>query len=321
MAEMTHERCSELLRAYAAGELPAADAGAVRAHLDECEDCRAEEKVVAALVVASEPEPLTDLERARLHRDLFQEVWPGTRANADLVAPAPGPGWKRWVVPALGSAAAVLVALLVVTGGLTGGGDDQGSAAMGGADADGGGSDTSLESSEQAIEPGGGGGGGGSGAVGDRQTAKDDAFSAAAGAAGAAYNDAGPEPQFDADAGELSSERLSALGRSSDLFRSFANGYTVDDVDGLRSRFVRRLASQSGAASAQVRECAATLPQDEPILAAYGATGTYDDRDALVLGFVTNDAGSASLDRYLMWVWTKGSCRAPIDTLFERIDD
>lgn len=312
MTEMTHERCSELLQAYVAGDLPAGEAERVRAHLDDCEDCRAEETAVAALA-AHETEPLTELERARLHRDLFQELWPGTRANADLAAPAPGPGWKRWIVPALGSAAAVLVALVVVTGGLSGGGDDQ----AGGAD--GGGSEAALESSQQAIEPAGRGGG--ADAVGDRKTEKGDAFSTAAGVGGAsAYNAGGPQPQFDAEAGDLSAEQLSALGRTSDLFRGFADGYTVDDVDGLRSRFVRRLASQSGAASAQVRECAATLPQDEPILPAYGATGTYDDRDALVLGFVTNDAGSASLDRYLMWVWTKGSCRTPIDTLFERID-
>jgi hypothetical protein len=56
------------------------------------------------------------------------------------------------------------------------------------------------------------------------------------------------------------------------------------------------------------------------LLPAYGAKARYEGRDALVLGFVTTDAGSPALDRYLMWVWAKGSCRQPIDTLFERID-
>lgn len=311
MAEMTHEMCSEQLHAYVAGDLARDDAEAVRAHLDECSDCRAEEQAVAALA-ARPDEPLTDLERGRLHRALSRELF-SPRANEDVATPAPGTPWKRWIAPALGSAAAVLVALLVVTGGLTGGGDD--SASQGAAD--GGGTDASLESSGDAVEPAGGGGG--SAAREKDKPTQDQALSAAAGEAGSAYN-RGPQPQFDADAGTLSAEELSSIGRRSDLFREFAATYTVDDARDLRGRFLRRLASESGAASTQVRECAATLPQDEPILPAYGATGKYGDRDALVLGFVTNDASSSSLDRYLMWVWTKGSCRTPVDTLFERID-
>ncbi|MDQ4024052.1 MAG: zf-HC2 domain-containing protein [Actinomycetota bacterium] len=309
---MTHERCSELLRSYAGGDLSRDDAESVRAHLEECADCRAEEAAIGALMAAA-GEPLTELERARLHRALSQELFPG-RANDDVATQGRAPGWKRWIVPAMSSAAAVLAALLVITGGLLGSGDDEASVGL-----DGGGSQLSTEAAgENQIESTGGGGG--SGAGGGAPT-KDRALSAASGEAGTAYDSAGPQPRFDADAGELSPEDLSAIGRSSDLFENFSDHYTVDDVEGLREPFLRRLVRSSGDAAGQVSRCAATLPQEEPILPAYGATGRYDGRDALVLGFVTNDAGSRALDRYLMWVWTKGECRTPVHTLFERIDE
>jgi hypothetical protein len=304
MAEMTHERCSELLRAYVAGDLPRDEDEAVRSHLDGCPDCRAEEGALLALTAAEEP--LDDIERARLHRALARELFPEP-ANRDVATP-PDARWKRWVAPALGSAAAVLVALLVITGGGLSGSDDEGAAQSGGGE---------LESSEAAIGANDGGGGG-KGANGPGRT-KDHSVSVASGSS--AYDGDGPEPQFHAGAGELSAEELSEIGRTSDLFLNFSDRYSVDDVSSLRPEFLRRLASAAGPDSDQVRDCAATLPDDEPILPAYGATGTYDDRDALVLGFVTNDAGSSSLDRYLMWVWTKGECSQPIDTLFERIED
>ncbi|MDQ3914499.1 MAG: zf-HC2 domain-containing protein [Actinomycetota bacterium] len=310
---MTHERCSELLSAYAAGDLPRGDAEAVRAHLEACAECRAEQRAAAAFA-APPGEGLSDLERARLHRALAQELFV-SRANAEVAATPSEPPWKRWILPALGSAAAVLIALLVITGGLVGGGDDQASI---GTEGDAGGSDASLETAQEATTDTAAGGGAGGG--GEPHSSDDRALSATSGGPAAAFDSEGPRPEFEPDAGRLSAEELASIGRSSELFQAFSNRYTVGDVGVLRERFLRRLVASSGAASDQARRCAATLPQDEPILPAYGATGTYDGRDALVLGFVTNDAGSAALDRYLMWVWAKGSCRQPVDTLFERID-
>jgi hypothetical protein len=311
---MTHERCSELLGEYVRGELPRDVAGEVRAHLTECADCRAEEQVVVAL---AEPPgaSLDDLDRARLHRALAQELFPATPANAE-VAGTPEVRWKRWIAPALASAAAVLIVLLVVTGGIFGSGGD--SADMGAA-----GSGASLEMAGGGTDSGTAdrfeGAGGGS-AASTKAKGGNQELSVASGAQ-AAYDADGPAPEFDPDAGPLTPDGLASIGRESALFRSFASTYTVADVDGLRDTFLRRLVDSSGPASGQARRCAETLPEEEPILPAYGATGTYDGHDALVLGFVTNDAGSASLDRYLMWVWAKGSCKQPVDTLFERIAD
>ncbi|MFN2586606.1 MAG: anti-sigma factor [Actinomycetota bacterium] len=313
MAEMTHETCSELLRRYVRGKLPREDVDAVRAHLTGCAECRAEEQAVGALL-ATKPESLTDLERARLHRGLAQELFV-TRANADIATPAPAAPWKRWIVPALGSAAAVLVALLVITGGPLG--SDGGDEAETGALQEG--ADASRDAVRDAtVEPFSAQGGGS--AQGSEPVQSDNRPVAAAGEAGTAFDAAGPKPEFEVAAGELTPEELASIGRGSELFRSFSERYTVADVDALREDFLGRLVDRAGPASDQARRCAATLPQDESILPAYGATGEYDGEDALVLGFVTNDAGSPSLDRYLMWVWTKGSCSQPVDTLFERIE-
>ena len=320
MDEMTHERCSELLREHVRGELPRELADEVRAHLEGCVDCAAEERALAALVGPEHP-GLDDVERARLHRALTRELF-ATPANADLASHPQDARWKRWIAPALGSAAAVLIAVLVLTaggiGGIGGSDDaDMGAAGTGRAD------DFSGDGPE-ALQDDGGGGGNGTTADSNKPVRSSAAIKARPDAAGEETTtfgfDEGPQPEFDPDAGELTAEELSAIGRGSPLFRSFAAGYTVDDVDALRVTFLHRLANSSGAPSAQARRCARTLPDDAPILPAYGATGSYDGRDALVLGFVTNDAGSRALDRYLMWVWAKGSCRHPIDTLFERID-
>ena len=317
MDEMTHDRCSELLGEHVRGELPADLAGEVRAHLEGCAECRAEEQAVLAL---ASPEPgLDDMERTRLHRALAQELFTAP-ANADLAGGPGDGGWRRWVVPALGSAAAVLVAALVLTGGFLGGGDDSESSQAGRSSAEVESFGGLEDSSDADAGAGGGAGGGGASEALSGPGRAQDVTTEAASSGTTMYEGDGPQPEFDADAGALTSEELAELGRTSPLFRSFADRYAAADVSTLREEFTRRLADSAGGVSAQVRRCADTLPADEPLLPAYGAKARYEGRDALVLGFVTTDAGSPSLDRYLMWVWAKGSCRQPIDTLFERID-
>jgi hypothetical protein len=302
---MTHERCSELLRDYVRGELGRAVEDEVRTHLAQCADCSVEERALTALLGA--PEPMDDVERARLHRALAQELYT-TPANADVAATgSAGRPWQRWVVPALGSAAAVLVVVLVLASGgisITGGDEDpeSGMSAPAQERADGGAADAS------------GGGGGGTGRTGDRAMKLDEAQIEAARAA-----PAGPRPEFDADAGSLTVADLSGIGRSSELFRSFSTSYAAGDIPALEEEFLRVLEKSAGSAGAEVTECAGTLPQDGTLLPAFGALAEYEGEDALVLGFVTGDSGS-SLDRYLMWVWARGSCRQPIETLFEEID-
>jgi hypothetical protein len=308
---MTHERCSELLRGYVRGELAGDVADEVRAHLAGCADCRAEEAAAAALVEA--PEVMDDVERARLHRALAQELF-ASAANADVAAAgAAEPPWRRWIVPALGSAAAVLVVVLVLASGgisITGGEDaDQGGSAPAGID-------RLEEGADRAEDAGAGGGSEAFGTTEEEEMELEDAEPDAARAVAA-----GPRPEFDADAGTLTVPELSATGRSSDLFRSFAARYTLADVPALDDEFLKVLARAAGTAGSDVRKCAATLPQDGTLLPAYGALGEYEGEDALVVGFVTSDAASAALDRYLMWIWPRDSCRQPIETLFEEIDE
>lgn len=308
---MTHDRCSELLPRYVRGELPRDLADEVRAHLGSCEECRAEERAVATLsaVVAPDPSPLEDMERARLHRGLAQELFT-SRANAD-VAGAGGRRWSRWVVPAA-AAAAVLAAAAVMT--LGGGVGDSDSAAV----------HSSLKANE--------GGGGGGDAVRDSsdaargtesaetQRALSGLSSEADAAGGVAYGAPGqPEPRFEPDAGALTPAELSEIGRGK-LFRSFAAAYRPDDGPRLYDGFLDALGKDAPELRGEIDECAATLPQDGTLIPAYATTGEYDGRDALVLGFVTSDPGSRKLDRYLMWVWARGECDQPVDTLFEYIE-
>ncbi|MDQ3951713.1 MAG: zf-HC2 domain-containing protein [Actinomycetota bacterium] len=304
---MTHDRCSELLSGYLRGELPSEEAEEVRTHLESCDDCRAEERAVAALMTADET-PLDDVERARLHRGLAQELFT-TRANADVAGAAPaGPDWRRWIAPAFASAA-VLAGILALT--LGGGTDDAAQVEQ-----------LSAPEREELRDRDGGSDSAESGAGGGAASKPGRALSGEASAHGSATEFAGgPQPVFLANAGRLTAKDLSEAGRTEEPFVSFVRAYSPGDGPDLYAAFLRSLAGAAGGTGPDIRECAATLPQDGTLLPAYAALARYEGEDALVLGFVTADPGSRRFDRYLMWVWERGSCRQPIDTLFEEIDE
>lgn len=313
---MTHDRCSELLRGYVRGELPREVAGEVREHLGTCADCRAEEQAVAALAVndAVDARPLDDVERARLHRGLAQELFL-SRANTDVAgAGSGGRRWVRWIAPAA-AAAAVVGAVVVMT--LGGGVDDAGIAPLsqqdGGADAGAGGG---VEDSSEALE-----------AHADDKPGRHRSSSSAAvtgeaaGAGGEQADFAGPDaprPVFDPDRGKLTDAELAEIGRGHP-FDEYANAYEPSDGPGLYDRSLDVLKKEAVGIGPQIDECAATLPQDGSIVPVYATVGQYDGRNALVLGFVSSDPGSRELDRFLMWVWEMDDCEQPIDTLFGRI--
>lgn len=296
---MTHDRCSELLAAYARGELAPAEAGDVRAHLDGCEDCRAEHRAVVAM--GAGVEPLDDIERARLQRGLAQELFT-PRANADVAGRgASVPRWVRWGAP-LAASAAVLAAVAVMT---TGGGMDSETASI---DA---GGRSEQRTAEDGLGDGAGGGGGGADAAAEPETSR-----ALAGSAAGSADFDGPRPQFEGDAGSLAPGDVKRIGRG---LEPFAASYSPSDGATLYEKFLDGIAATAGEAAEEVRECAATIPQDGTLLPAYGASARYDDRDALVLGFVTADPGSKDLDRYLVWIWARGDCSQPIDSFFEEL--
>ena len=108
MNELTHDRCSELLGAFASDELDARDRPMVQAHLSSCRECSSELAAIEALRGA-EVVPMTGVERDRLT----------SAVKAAVMTPA-RPGWSvRWgrkAAPALGAVALVtIVAVAVVS--------------------------------------------------------------------------------------------------------------------------------------------------------------------------------------------------------------
>jgi hypothetical protein len=118
------EHASEDLRGYARGELGPERTREVEEHLRGCAECRSE-LVAARALTASEPEPMNDLERARLRQGIQAAVSP-----AGAVSKSRGP---RRLYAALGAAALIAVA---VVGGYFGLQDGLG---LSGDDAEGGG--------------------------------------------------------------------------------------------------------------------------------------------------------------------------------------
>jgi hypothetical protein len=108
MKEMTHDRCSELLGAFASGKLDENERAAVAGHLSSCPDCSLE---LAAIEALAGPDlvAMTGPERDQLDR-----------AVRDAVITPARPGWsERWgrrAAPALGAMALLaIVAMAIVS--------------------------------------------------------------------------------------------------------------------------------------------------------------------------------------------------------------
>lgn len=108
MNDLTHERCSELLGAFASGELDAQHRTQVEGHLSSCRDCSLELAAIEALA-APDLVPMTGVERDRLTGAVRAALLPPRRA-------AWSARWGRRVAPALGAAALLaIVALAIVS--------------------------------------------------------------------------------------------------------------------------------------------------------------------------------------------------------------
>ncbi|HEV3051935.1 MAG TPA: zf-HC2 domain-containing protein [Longimicrobium sp.] len=82
---MTHEQILELLDDFVAGDLPPREEREVRRHLMACEDCRAEEQALRALLdqaAALDDEILPA-------RDLWKDIAPRLQSRADLPVETP----------------------------------------------------------------------------------------------------------------------------------------------------------------------------------------------------------------------------------------
>lgn len=310
---ITHERCSELLGDYVAGELSSGERSLVDDHLAGCAECAAECDALMALATP-EVQPLTDGEREELRAAVLGAATAAPAASEVLADESdavivPLGGWRSKATRYIGVAAmlAILAVGFVYLGNIGTGGDGEG--------AQGGGAETETNQLDSNEDPSGGAG--------------EDAADEAAPNAGEALKDKQrgartlnkeyflafkPAPVFEDDQGDLSLVALDELSRRL-VFRSFSEVYTV--------RQARRSIEPSLAALAEtvpnelageVRECGRTALGDlaDPGLAAYATTGNVDGRDGLVLGFVT---GTRSLDRYRVVTFQLGDCRTIVRSL------
>ena len=315
---MDHTTCSELLLDFVAGSLPPDDHRAVEAHLENCEECRAEETALVALRTLDEGAPmLSPLERTHLE----SAVMAGVSARDDDAVVALEPRRSKAgarIAQALGAAAVVAVIATFGYLAIAGGGEDSDLQTAG---------DTSSESRDRAgLEEGpelsapqdGGGAdqGGGGEALAD-----DAAETTTAASAGGSF--AEPQPTFEV-VGAVTSDRLERLGESSLGSVRFAHAYRADDdASGgdLLGHLVEVAAEVSGEDdSKQIEECASrVMESDDTILPTFGLVGKLGDRDVLVLGFAWSPRRSGSLDRYMVWAWERGNCDVAVEYIDGRI--
>ena len=286
-----HDRCSELLDRHAEGNLAPEESSWVGAHLAECSDCRTEFAGVQALRGLGAPEPLTELERARMRRVVLEQAVPLPAEPA--VAPARSTGGRWYQV--LGAAALVVViatfAYLGFGGPMGGDGDEAG---------------TAGDSGQTGAESGAGGG------EAETFEMEQDAEALDSGpAAGSAAKAAPPDPAYKEDMGPVDRARLNRLGRRGLSLVLFSRFYTVDDVPGLQGEFIERLAARAPDARGQdIRDCAALVTSEfQNSIPAYAGFGEYRDRgDILVLAFAWTDADTGPLDRSMVWAWSIDGC-------------
>jgi anti-sigma factor RsiW len=305
MTEMSHERCSELLAAFADDRLPADQAGAVEAHLRGCEECALELRALNALRDTAS-RPLTESERSHLHAAVARRIVTSSpkAASTPVVISLDERRRRRnqKLATALGAAAAltILAASLTWMGGLFGSGDGTDR----GADA---GAGDIEDSSELAIPPG---------APAPRFAAggRENEFALGANAR-TAEESADSSKAARRTAFIANDSQLRALGTSM-FFREFSRAYPPEAAEELGEAYIADLAEEAGSRGAHVARCARSVYEGRtgPLLPVFGTFTRYRGEDSLVIGFVYTTGEGARLDRYTIWVWPRGSCETPVTT-------
>lgn len=324
-----HEHFSDQIERYARGELAPAEIALLEAHLADCHDCQAELKGIRALAAVSGPidapfdEPMSEMERARLHRGVLAATTGERTDQSD--APARRSIGAR-IAPALGAAALFALFAFGATQLFTGMGGDESADTAGGAAAESGEADladggplglppASARSSVGAAagdstlqdQDGGessGSGEGTEGASSEELTAE------------SAYGAAFPQPYFEPGPRVISESALRQLGSKRDPFESFSFSYRAGD--GTDRDALTTVLAMASPEPAEVRTCAnGVFDLDPNALPAYGTLGTLDGEYVLALGFVTAPRGP--LDNYEIWVWNFGDCTTPVTRIGGRI--
>jgi len=285
--DMDHERCSELLLPFLRRELKESERDRVAAHLASCDE-RSSESEALERVLGNEITRMTEAERAGLHAGVTSRLdAPGTESAHDVL-PAPRSSRLRRALPALGAVAVIALGTVFAANLLSGGADD----GAGGGDAGGGGQSSTGDDSGEAL-------------------LEDAAPEAAPSEAKA---DDGRVPYFKPGAGKIDGKNLERLANEG-AFRALS-GFRSSKAGNLRFALTESLSDQAPPGTRdQVKACVDSVAGSQgSVLPAYGAEGKYKGKEALLLGFVSG-ADSGPLNRYMLWLWPKGSCDVPLDYL------
>lgn len=319
---MDHERTSELLRPFAAGELSASESTALRAHLDSCEQCRAELTVVQRLIAPEDG--LSEQESRSLRAAVLGAIaTPEPVRTADVV-PIRARGWR--LAQALGVAAILVIGAVMVANLFDGfgGADGASTAGMDAAEESGAVADiqdslsfrkdrarvrdvagSTLDSAPleaQAEQPEGG----------DADTG------GASGAGGSGYkaNKSRPapvRPLYVRGAGRLNDRRLTLIGRFGLPLVLFPQAFTGADALDMQEDFLVQLANaaETDERADQVIECGAqVISRPDPVLPALATFGKLEGDQVFVLALAWSDTTDGPLDHYMVWVWPALDCEA-----------
>jgi hypothetical protein len=284
---------TDLLRPLLMGELTEQQSAAVEDHLAACADCRSERRALE--IMLSETPAMDEVERARLRRGVAEALQAETTPS-----PRRKPGLLPRFAPALGAAATILLVAAGAVWVATYLGDGADEAAL---------APVEDAPDEAFDEPAGAPFMGGQDAAPAQEEAGQLATQSGRLLTSTATGE-GPQPVFRAEVGEFGPAALSRLGSSREPFTSFASYHAAAATSAAQRRFVDMLAERADATvRPQVRACAETVLSDPPgaVLPAFGATGTFQEEPALVLGFVHAPA-PGPLDRFMLWVWPRGDC-------------
>ena len=298
--EMTHERCSELLREWASEELDDATRALVDDHLAHCAQCASERDGLAALLALETGDALSEIERARLHRALEREA---TFAPGDTRP-------RRRGGRVAGALGAVAVVTLVAVGAgyvLTQG---AGESAQDASSAGGGAASTP---SQAGPRPGVASQFGAGKAEGGPTRANRSPLLSQA----IADLPPGARPRFLPGLGKLDAAGLWALGRAAPM-PAFATSYSASTAARHKTAFLSALATQAPdpATARSVRSCglAAQATLQTPALAAFATTARFDEAQVVVVGFAVAPSGSGRLDHFAVFAYRSCSAR-PVDVV------
>jgi hypothetical protein len=232
---------------------------------------------------------MTAAERRSLHGAVADRLPSATPGRELISTPARGAGWFSRAAPALGAVA--LVALAVVfAASLLSGGDVEESALK--------------EPRERLQDETGGTEGGGAGEAAPEAAPDEEILEQGA-----------PAPHFEQSAKEITRSALSKLPEDEPAFEVVA-GVTQAKAGTIRNAYTSALSDQAPPETrAQVRECSESVAASQgTVVPTYGAEGEYRGEDALLVGFVSGSNGGP-LNRYMLWLWPKGSCDVPLEYL------